>query len=503
MRRTRLAIAGISLATLAGCGIGPVSFSADRPAKAEPVVKAIDPNAPRPNILLITVDDAAAGDLRYMPHVRRLIGDQGVTVTNGIAPTPICAPARASLLTGQYTHNHGVLGVNGSRGGFRALKDKQTLPVWLQAAGYDTYFVGKYLNNYGRSPAEKRYVPPGWSDWHGSLDPATYNYSKTVTNRNGRVVVDKTYSTDSFAAQTDSMLRKAGRKSSPFYLWVNYVAPHHGGPSDADDPTRWKPKSKSALRTASPAARHRNLFRRLQLPKGPSLFRKPTDSFVGATRHSWTKRERREVREAYQQRLEALQAVDEAVAGHVRVLRRSGDLKDTLIVFTSDNGYFLGQHNLHGKLWFFNEGVTVPMVIRGPGLPKGDVTNTAVSHVDLPVTFAAAAGVQPTASTDGADVMPWLKRKQRVVRVVPIEAYPVSASGSRQLYAGVRIGDEWTYAVNSHGAEELYDLIRDPYQVRNVARDPAAAAVLSQARVLTDQYRNCMGQDCPREAYLP
>ncbi|CAM3222474.1 sulfatase [Nocardioides dubius] len=465
------------------------------------VVQTIDRSAPRPNILLITVDDAAASDLRFMPQVRRLIGDQGVTVTNGVAPTPLCAPARASLVTGQYAHNHGVLGVNGSKGGFQALDDDDTLPVWLRAAGYDTYFVGKYLNNYGKR--DKRYVPPGWSTWHGSLDPYTYNYKRTITNRNGRVVRDRTYSTDSFARQTDTLLTRAGNRSAPFYLWVNYVAPHNGGPHDADDPVRWRPRSKTALRTPSPAKRHRNMFRRLTLPSGPSSFRAPRDSFVRATQDSWSKRGRRELRESYQQRLEALQAVDEAVGRHVRVLRQSGKLDNTLIVFTSDNGYFLGQHNLQGKTWFYNEGVTVPMVLRGPGLPKGDLTSTAVSHVDLPVTFAAAAGVQPAASTDGVDVMPWLRSRSRVRRVVPIEAYPTNATSTRRLYSGVRIGDEWTYVVNPAGREELYDLIRDPYQVRNLVGDAAAADVLAQARVLTDQYRNCMGQDCPREAYVP
>ena len=302
-RRGRLTATIVATAALAACvstGPGEVA-QAQAPQPPE--------TAARPNVVMITLDDLAEGDLSVMPRTRRLLADQGTTMTQGLAPTPICAPARASLLTGQYAHNHGVLTVEGQAGGAAAFDDRRTLPTWLRTAGYDTMFAGKYLNGYGTK--NPRYVPKGWNEWRGSVDFSTYSFFRTRFNVNGTVVQPPGYSTDILARYTEEMLAKhrRGRLSShPFFLWVNYVAPHHGGPDESDDPKRVWPRGRT-LATTAPAPRDRNAFSDVALPKGPAMWERD----LRGNHHAEKKPPRgyrAAVREAHQQRLESLLAVD-------------------------------------------------------------------------------------------------------------------------------------------------------------------------------------------------
>ena len=186
-----------------------------------------------------------------MPHVRHLIGDQGVRFTNTFSPQPLCCPARASFLTGQYSHNHHVWS-HAPPYGFQALHDASTLPVWLNDAGYDTSFLGKYLNGYGVQTLRTggpslRYVPPGWTDWRGSvdggiaagsaLDGGTYRYFDTTLNDNGRLVPNHgVYQTTLLGKLTRDELRQQVASPRPFFSWVSYVAPHHGAPDGGRRP---------------------------------------------------------------------------------------------------------------------------------------------------------------------------------------------------------------------------------------------------------------------------
>ena len=156
-------------AAVSGCVMSPTGILSATAVKAPQGAQAdVQPagltaaRAGRPNVLLITADDAAPGDLKFMPHTRELIADRGVTFTNGVAPTPICVPARASLLTGQYTHNHKAYTIEGKGGGFKSFDSHNALPTWLQRAGYDTLFIGKYLNGYGDAgTGTARHIEPG------------------------------------------------------------------------------------------------------------------------------------------------------------------------------------------------------------------------------------------------------------------------------------------------------------------------------------------------------
>ena len=466
--------------------------------------KPVDPapfRTPRkqPNLLMITVDDATQKDMRFMPHVQHLMADQGTTLTNGMAPTPICVPARASLVSGQYAHNHGAVTINGAGGGFKAFEDQDTLPVWLQHAGYDTMFVGKYLNGYGEQGSET-YVPPGWTDWRATVDPSTYNFVKPTVNDNGTDRTYHRYSTNVIGDLSNQMLGDREREKKPWYLWVNYVAPHHGGPEAPDDPSVVHPDDKAPIKTTTPAPRDENTFDWLGLPKTADMFEKDTSdkALIGKVRRPVSSVHRGEMKEAREQRIESLQSVDREVARTVRTLKRTGQLHDTYVVFTSDNGYVLGEHNLDGKLWYFREIVGVPMYVRGPGIARGATSAAPVTNADWAPTFAALAGAKPTRKVDGTNVLPWLDtRADR--RVVPIEGYPPKG-GTTPLYTGVVVGP-WTYVENRHGRAEMYYRDVDPWQLENLRRDPRYRSQVKQLHALTQRYADCAGSECPSDFY--
>ncbi len=162
-RRQALAIAAM-LALAAGLAVGVREHGSFAQAA---------PPAQRPNVLVLETDDQTLAEMQVLPNVKRLIGDQGVTFDNNFDSFSLCCPSRASFLTGQYSHNNGVRGNAPPQGGYQALDKSNTLAVWLQRGGYYTVHLGKFLNGYGRqNPTE---IPPGWSEWHGAVDPTTWD----------------------------------------------------------------------------------------------------------------------------------------------------------------------------------------------------------------------------------------------------------------------------------------------------------------------------------------
>ncbi len=446
--------------------------------------------AGRPNVLLLTADDMTVSDLALMPHTRHLLIREGTTLTQGLAPTPICVPARASLLTGQYAHNHGARTIDGPHGGFKAFRDANTLPVWLKAAGYDSFFSGKYLNGYGEKGP--RYVPPGWRGWRATVDPTTYAFYNSEYNINGRVTRKAAHNSDVLSGFTTELISARARtRSRPWFAWVNFVAPHFGGPHEPDDPR--------GMKTTTPARRHRNMFRDLNLPHPPEMFVAGGSPFAG---RAGLARRRHAVREVYQQRIEALQSVDEAVAAAVRRLRRTRQLANTYVIFTSDNGYLVGHHDKIGKLIPYDRSLRVPIVVRGPGIPRHRRSATPTTNPDLAVTIAAIAGVRPGRRVDGVDMLPYWRSSTTYDRVVPIEAYPVH-DGSHRYYSGIRYG-AFTYARTSGGKEVLFDRAADPGELHNGAGKPAYADELARMRAWHREYRDCAGASCPgTETFTP
>ncbi|HJQ04375.1 MAG TPA: sulfatase-like hydrolase/transferase [Nocardioides sp.] len=441
--------------------------------------------AGRPNVFMITVDDAAIGDFKYMPHVQHLLADSGATLDNAIAPSPICVPARASLLTGQYAHNHGARTISGPHGGFASFDDHNTLPVWLQKAGYRTLFVGKYLNGYGED-GRPTYIPPGWNQWHATVDPTTYNFMKPELNNNGRLTRYHRYSTYVLRDQVNQLLANPARTRNPWYLWANYVAPHKGDPVEPNDPRDFD--------TTYPAPQDKGSFSWLPLPQKPDMFH-----WRAGGPSDFNAFQKAELKKVFDQRIEALQAVDRAVASHVAELKRTHQWNNTLVILTSDNGYAVGEHNVVGKLWFWREISNIPVVIHGPGVPQGASVRTLISNPDIAATIAAAAGATPTGRVvDGSNVLPLLS-EPTVQRVVPLEGWKVE-NGDAQLYTGLRYGTRWTYFRYTNGRlEGLFDHRADPYELHNLvhSRRPAIQQLLRKLRRLDRRYAACKGSTCP------
>ena len=158
----------------------------------------------RPNVLVVMTDDQTVESVRVMTNVRALLATEGTTFENNFASFPLCCPSRSTFLTGQYAHNHTVMGNAAPTGGYEKLDHTNTLPVWLQRAGYRTVHIGKYLNGYGRRSATE--IPSGWTEWYGSVDPSTYQFYNYTLNENGRTV---RYGADPASYQADVYTRKA------------------------------------------------------------------------------------------------------------------------------------------------------------------------------------------------------------------------------------------------------------------------------------------------------
>jgi N-acetylglucosamine-6-sulfatase len=442
--------------------------------------------AARPNIVVLMTDDQTLDSMAVMPKTRALIGGEGTTFTRSFVNYSLCCPSRSTLYTGQYAHNHGVITNTPPLGGFARLDTTNWLPLWLQAAGYRTMHVGKFLNGYGRDAPPS--VPPGFSDWHGTVDPSTYSYYDYTVFENG---VPRTYpgvySTDFIATRADELIAAAAPAAQPFFMSVAFVAPHSGQPREADDPP--------GIATPAVAPKYANAFASLPLPTPPSfneadmsdkplaLQARPAITAVRALR----------MQEAYQQRLESLLSVDDAVESIVSALRGTGELDNTLILFTSDNGFFAGEHRVAtGKVLAYEPSIRLPLLMRGPGVPVGATAGQLVTNADLAPTILDAAEAKPGRVEDGRSLL-------ELVGDPGVEwgRELLLEGGNAQglTFTGLR-NYRWKYIEHTDGEVELYDLERDPYELQSLHPDPAFAGIKALLAARLAILRSCAGRTC-------
>jgi len=440
----------------------------------------------RPNIVVVMTDDQTLESMRVMASVNALIGRQGVTFVNSFASFPLCCPSRATFLTGQYAHNHRILGNRPPRGGYEKLVPTQvnTLPVWLRTAGYRTVHVGRYLNGYGLArPTE---IPEGWDEWYAPVDPTTFRYYGYQQNENGALVTYgsgvRDYQTDVTTARAVDTIRRLGRAPEPFFLSVAYIAPHNGGPQEPGDP--------AGVATPVPAPRHKGRFDAEPLPRPPSfneanILDKPT---VVLVRPEIPPEIIAGIESNYRQRLESLLAVDEGVAAIVRALSQAGKLANTLVVFTSDNGFYHGEHRIPiGKVLLYEPASRVPLLMRGPGIPRGVRISQAVMNVDLAATLVQAAGATPTRTLDGTSLLPIVRDRDRYLgRDILLETPD---------YWAIRT-PRYVFVVHRQGDRELYDFAVDPEQLTSVHASAAYGDVRTRLAQRLARLRLCAGAAC-------
>jgi N-acetylglucosamine-6-sulfatase len=448
--------------------------------------------AGKPNIVFILADDMRASDLDYMPNTQNLLTNQGVKFTKAWVTRSLCCPSRASTLRGQYAHNHGVWVNVPPMGGFWNFYDNglenSTIATWLDAAGYDTILIGKYLNRYGLDRngnyAPTTYVPPGWDYWYGwqgaypSNTTYDINEKRSKDQQQGQIVTynrSEIHDTDLHAQTAEDFIRNTAG-GAPFFMHLSPNAPHH--------PSYY-------------AARHANLFTNTPLPK-PSSFNEADVS----DKPQWVRNKPRlsstqisDMTQFYRKRLRALQSLDEMVGRLVNALSATGELSNTYIVFTSDNGIYLGEHRLTDKAAAYNAAPRVPLLVRGPGVPPGVTRSQMALNNDLAPTFASWAGVTPPAFVDGRSLSPLLTASPPATwrtaflvehRRSPEEFGYVTAIPN---YDAVRTA-QYNYVEYETGEKELYDLSADPTELTNIY--PSASPTLrSNLKARLDALKQC------------
>lgn len=477
------------VATLATIGALAVSTAA-APAGAA---------AAKPNVVVIMVDDMNVSALAFLPSVRSLLATPGTSFDNSVVSYSLCCPSRSTFLTGQYAHNHGVLGNTPPDGGFAKLRGAETLPVWLRRAGYRTAHIGKFLNGYGTTNPTQ--VPPGWMEWYGSVDPSTYSMWGYTLNENGTlhtygspaVENPALYQTDVYAGKAIDYINRNAPAAQPFFLSFAPLAPHGERAFTGVDLSQRNPR---------PAPRHRGDLDGVTVPKPPNYDEVDVSDKPAAIRNrprvTATAEHQIEVR--LKGRLESLLAVDEAVAQIVSTLQASGELANTVIGFTSDNGWMQGEHRItSGKVVPYEESLRVPLIIRGPGLPAGKRVTTIAANIDLAPTILDVADATAGLTTDGQSLLPIANNPQTFARGIVIETGPKQ---SGPWYAGLR-APRWTYVEHSTGDRELYDLQLDPHQLTSVHNDPRYAATRQALASRLATLRTCTGDPCRQWTPVP
>jgi len=436
----------------------------------------------RPNIILIVADDLDNRSVAYMPNLKTLIAEQGVTFSNYFNNVPLCGPSRASILRGQFAHNTQIQTNQLPDGGFEKFRDlgheNSTVATWLQAAGYRTALFGKYLNGYPANQ-QQTYVPKGWDEWYGTMEGHFFNYD---INENGKIVSygnrPEDYETDVLARHATDFIKR--NKAVPFFIYLAPFAPHS---------------------PHTPAPRHQNAFPGITAPRLPSF----NESNVG-DKPQWVRRlplltgnDVATIDLNYRERLQSLLAADDMIKSLIDTLAAIQELDDTYIFFTSDNGFHLGEHRIaNGKNTAYDEAAHLPLIVRGPGVPKGKTVEHFVQNLDYAPTFAEFAGVRAPSFVDGRSFAPLLKDNPPPINTwrpgALIEHWGKETNDRTPTLQALRTAD-YLYVEYQTGERELYDVRNDPYQLRSLhaSADPTLISQLAQQ---LDVLRKCAGGGC-------
>ena len=376
-------------------------------------------------------------------------------------------------------------------GGFHAFDDSSTLATWLDQ-DYATGWVGKYMNQYSERTGAS-YVPPGWDMWQGALGTSFANYMGTKFNVDG-TVVDRSgeYQTDVVTQSSVDFIDSRSAADEPFMLVTSYFAPHVGTPVEPDDPTDF-------FSTPNVADAHRDVFAGRPMDRGPAFNEadvrdKPRHI---ANNPLLTSQEAGALTEVDQQRRKSLLSVENKVRRIVDTLAAAGELNNTYIVLTSDNGFMLGEHRIpKGKSQPYEPAVRVPLLIRGPGIAPGTVVTQQAGTPDIAPTVLSMTdhgGAQGEFVLDGTDLLAMIADPAlHADRPIVLEVGPGSPE---YAFHSVRTQD-WKYTEHDTGEGELYDLVNDPHELRNVAGWPSFAETRAAMAALLRQYEYCAGESC-------
>jgi N-acetylglucosamine-6-sulfatase len=415
----------------------------------------------RPNIVFILTDDLAVNLVQYMPHVVDM-QKKGVSFAHYFVTDSLCCPSRSSIFTGRFPHDTGIFTNTGNDGGFLAFHNRHheqsTFATALTAAGYRTAMLGKYLNGY----LPRRHPPePGWSMWAvaGNGYPE-FNYD---LNEDGKAVH---YGSEPADYLTDVLSGKAVRfikesAGNPFVIEIATFAPHA---------------------PYTPAPRDANAMPGLNAPR-TAAFNAPPD----ASAPQWLRAHPpltpggiAHIDADFRKRAQSVLAVDKMIGELEAAVAAIGEADNTYFVFSSDNGYHMGEFRLMpGKMTAYDTDIRVPLVVTGPGVPAGRTVEQIVENVDLNPTFVAIGGGTTAANVDGRSLLPLLQGEavsdwreaaliehHGPVRNQSDPDFPEKRSGNPTTYEAIR-GATWLYVEYADGEKEYHDLATDPDELHN------------------------------------
>jgi N-acetylglucosamine-6-sulfatase len=460
------------------------------------------------NVVFILTDDMRSSELATMPNVQSLIAGQGTSFNRAYVSYPLCCPSRATMISGLHMHNHGVRGNFPPNGGWPKFRpfESNDLPVWLEDEGYYNVHIGKYMNFYsvfnGTLP-----VPQGWDEWYGKMSEEAlyFDYQlieKTAPDSTPRVTfygdqpID--YQTDVFGKRAVDFVNDSAVSRQPFWLNLWFNAPH--GP--------FNPAPRDLFRLAGTPLPRLPGFNETDVSDKPKWLRKQIKKPLRKRQIKVIDNERRRLQEQ-------LLSVDQAVGELVQALQSRGILDNTYIVFTSDNGFFRGEHRIaSGKYLPYDPAAKVPLLIRGPGIPRGGVSDELIWNGDITQTIQQIASGSENPAADGRSFLPYAENPAlRSTRPILLEgdtgpggsaAEPARTSAATARAARVHVAgkrgvrnldqepnaiksaaantntapafrsirtDRYLYTVYANGQTELYDMRRDPGQLRSLATD--------------------------------
>jgi N-acetylglucosamine-6-sulfatase len=462
---TRLvAIVVLTALAVAGCSSSPDPGAASQ-------------QAARPNFVFVLVDDMRWDEVRASghpfidtPNMDRL-AREGARFLNAFAVTPLCSPSRASYLTGRYPHTNGIIDNTA-----RPSHDLPVFPAALQKAGYETGFFGKWHMGNDDSPR------PGFTHWVAmpgqgeALDPPL--------NVDGERIKATGYVTDLLTSYAERFIERAGDR--PFLVYLAHKA-IHPNIVQRDDGSTVAVEGQPGGFVA--AERHRGRYTGQTMPRRPNAFKPPVGKpallrQIGSLPPLG--RDTATTDEEIRGRIEMLLAVDESLGRLLALVEKRGALDRTVVVFTSDHGYFYGEHGLsEERRLAYEEAIRIPLLVRYPPLVKaGSTPAQMVLNIDLAPTLVEMAGLQPDAGTQGRSLVPIFDgtvRDWRSSFLVEYFSDTVFPRVYKMGYVAARTARHKLIRYRElEGMDELYDLESDPYEERNLVNAPDARPVLDE-----------------------
>jgi arylsulfatase A-like enzyme len=435
-----------------------------------------------------------------MPHVQEL-ARQGMTFHNFIVDDSLCCPSRASILTGNYPHTTGIFMNHGSDGGFSEFnkrgEETDTFAIPMHDRGYRTAFMGKYLNEYHATypapeplrnwtPPQATYVPPGWDEWDavGNGYPQ-YHY---LLNHNHQVRTyggaPNAYLNTVLQNYGTHFIEQSAAKKAAFFLEIASFTPHTPD---------------------TPAPQDVGTYPGLTAPRDPSFGTLPENTPAWLDKRTpFSARQLKVIDTRFRMRVEAVQSVDRMVGALEAKLAATGQLQNTVFVFSSDNGYHGGQHDLMpGKMTAYDTDIRVPLIVTGPGIAPGSTNSDLVQNIDLAPTFEQLTGATPAPSVEGHSFVPLLHGAHppwRSLALVEHQGPDLArndpdgqnyAEGNPPTYQALR-SSNFTYVRYVNGDHEYYDRTSDPYELDNLW-DTLPPARVAQLNSWLDGLHTCQG----------